>query len=161
MAFATLISYRKVLNSIWRPALGKQLFHQVRYSSLVKIADERAWSKKTYNNAISIVRCAFDFGYRDHSEHFNPARGLRSARLKKADRPRIDPFTMQDAETLIAAIHRDWGEAQGNYNEFRFFTGLRPSDERRKSGGERGIRTDFRPQVRSASYRFGKRSAPQ
>jgi hypothetical protein len=22
---------------------------------------------------------------------------------------------MHDAETLIAAIHRDWGEAQGNY----------------------------------------------
>jgi integrase len=34
-----------------------------------------------------------------------------------------------DAETLIAAIHRGWGEAQGNYDEFRFFTGLRPSEE--------------------------------
>jgi integrase len=30
---------------------------------------------------------------------------------------------------LIAAIHRDWGEAQGNYDEFRFFTGLRPSEQ--------------------------------
>ena len=30
---------------------------------------------------------------------------------------------------LIAAIHRDWGEAQGNFDEFRFFTGLRPSEE--------------------------------
>jgi len=30
---------------------------------------------------------------------------------------------------LIAAIHRDWGEAQGNYDEFRFFTGLRPFEE--------------------------------
>jgi hypothetical protein len=36
---------------------------------------------------------------------------------------------MHDAETLIAAIHRDWREAQGNYDEFRFFTGLRPSEE--------------------------------
>jgi integrase len=36
---------------------------------------------------------------------------------------------MHDAETLIAAIHRDWGEAQGNCDEFRFFTGLRPSEE--------------------------------
>jgi hypothetical protein len=26
-------------------------------------------------------------------------------------------------------IHRDWGEAQGNYDEFRFFTGLRPSEQ--------------------------------
>ena len=36
---------------------------------------------------------------------------------------------MHDAETLIAAIHRDWGEAQGNYDEFRLFTGMRPSEE--------------------------------
>jgi len=26
-------------------------------------------------------------------------------------------------------IHGDWGEAQGNYDELRFFTGLRPSEE--------------------------------
>ena len=30
---------------------------------------------------------------------------------------------------FIAALHRDWGEAYGNYDEFRFFTGLRPSEE--------------------------------
>ena len=122
-------SYRRVLNRVWRPALGKQLFHQVRYSALVKIADRESWSKKTYNNAISIVRRAFEFGYRDHPEQYNPARSLRSARLRRNDRPRIDPFAIQDAETLIAAIHRDWGAAQGNYDEFRFFTGLRPSEE--------------------------------
>lgn len=34
-----------------------------------------------------------------------------------------------EAEALIAAIHQDWGEAQGNYDEFRFFTGLRPSEQ--------------------------------
>jgi integrase len=101
----------------------------VRYSRLVAIADSNAWSKKTYNNAISILRRAFDFGYRDHPEQHNPARSLRSARLKRKDRPKIDPFSMQDAETLIGAIHRDWGEAQGNYDEFRFFTGMRPSEE--------------------------------
>jgi hypothetical protein len=33
------------------------------------------------------------------------------------------------AETLMAALDRDWGEAQGNYDEFRFFTGLRPSEQ--------------------------------
>jgi integrase len=129
LAASTLGSYRRVLNRVWRPVVGKQLFHQVRYSTLVQIADRQSWSKKTYNNAISIVRRAFDFGYRDHPEQYNPARGLRSARLTRNDRPRIDPFSIQDAETLIAAIHRDWGEAQGNYDEFRFFTGLRPSEE--------------------------------
>jgi integrase len=129
LATATLIGYRKVLDGVWRPALGQRLFYDVSYSQLVAIADRRDWSKKTYNNALSVLRRAFDFGYKDRPLEANPARGLRSARLRKTDRPKVDPFCMQDAEVLIAAIHRDWGEAQGNYDEFRFFTGLRPSEQ--------------------------------
>jgi integrase len=111
------------------PALGKHLFHQVRYSHLVRASDWQQWSKKTYNNAISVIRRAFEFGYRDHPRHLNPAADLRTVRLKRQDRPKIDPFNIQDAEKLIGALHRDWGEAQGNYDEFRFFTGLRPSEQ--------------------------------
>ena len=36
---------------------------------------------------------------------------------------------MPEAESLIARLHADWGEAIGNYDEFRFFTGLRPSEQ--------------------------------
>jgi integrase len=118
-----------VLDGVWRPALGKHLFHQVRYSHLVRASDWQHWSKKTYNNAISVIRRAFEFGYRDHPELPNPAAGLRTVRLKRQDRPKIDPFNIQDAETLIGALHRDWGATQGNYEEFRFFTGLRPSEQ--------------------------------
>ena len=96
---------------------------------LVKIADAAPWSRKTYNNAISVLRRAFKFGYRDHPERHDAAVGLKSARIRKKDRPVIDPFSIQDAEKIIAAIRQDWGEAQGNYDEFRFFTGLRPSEQ--------------------------------
>jgi integrase len=68
MAAVTLSTYRRVLNGVWRPAIGQSLFHQVTYSKLVEIADTRPWSKKTYNNAISILRRAFDFGYCNHPE---------------------------------------------------------------------------------------------
>lgn len=97
---------------------------------LVKIANgHKAWGKKTFNNAVSVLRRAFAFGYRDHPYRSNPAWALKGARLKRKHLPRIDPYRIQDAEELIAAIHRDWGEAQGNFHEFRFFTGLRPSEE--------------------------------
>ena len=129
MAAVTLASYRRVLNGIWRPQIGTVRFLDVRYSTLVKIADDADWSKKTYNNSISVLRRAFKFGYRDHPEKHDPTSGLKSARIRKKDRPVIDPFTIQEAETLIAAIHRDWGEARGNYDEFRFFTGMRPSEQ--------------------------------
>jgi integrase len=97
---------------------------------LVKVAlAHKAWSKKTYNNKISVLRRAFEFGYRDHPYQSNPAWALKGARIRRRDVPRIDPFRIQNAEALIAAIHQDWGEVQGNFHELRFFTGLRPSEE--------------------------------
>ena len=129
MTTVTLASYRKILNGIWRPRIGTIRFLNIRYSTLVEIADYPNWNKKTYNNAISVLRRAFKFGYRDYPEKYNPTFGLKSARILKKDRTKIDPFNIQEAETLIAAIHRDWGEAQGNYDEFRFFTGMRPSEQ--------------------------------
>lgn len=128
MAAVIVASYRKALNGFLGPRLGVMRFLNVRYSSLVRIADNTTWSKKTYNNAISVLRRAFKFGCRDYPELHNPTLSLKSARIHRKDRAVIDPFTIQDAERLIAAIHADWGEAQRNYDEFRFFAGLRPSE---------------------------------
>ena len=129
LAFVTAQGYRKLLAQIWRPEIGPRIFDEIRYSELAKIANAYQWSKKTYNNAISVIRCAFDYGYKDHPEKHNPASGLTCLRITKKDRPIVDPFTMQEAESLIAKLHADWGEAIGNYDEFRFFTGLRPSEQ--------------------------------
>jgi site-specific recombinase XerD len=106
LATVTLTSYRKILNAIWRPKIGTDRFLNVRYSTLVAIADAGEWNKKTYNNAISVLRRAFKFGYCDYPEKCNPIFRLKSARISKRDRIKIDPFTIQDAETLIAASSR-------------------------------------------------------
>jgi integrase len=129
LAPVTLKSHRQILDHVWRPALGRLPFLAVQYSMMVKVADSHCWNKKTYNNAISALRRAFAFGYLDYPDRIDPATRLRSAKMGKKDRPRIDPFSIQDAEVFIAALHQDWGEAHGNYEEFRFFTGLRPSEE--------------------------------
>ena len=129
MAPITVATYRRVLDGFWRSRIGSLPFLTVRYSLLVRVADEAPWSKKTYNNTISVLRRAFKFGHRDNPERHDPTVGLKSARIRRRDRPIIDPFSIQDAEALVAAVHRDWGEAQGNYDEFRFFTGLRPSEQ--------------------------------
>ena len=129
MAAVTLTSYRRILDGVWRPEIGPLRFLDVRYSTLVQIADGADWCKKSYNNAVSVLRRAFKFGYRDHPERHDPTRDLKGARIQRKDRPVIDPFNFDEAETLIAAIRRDWGDAQANYDEFRFFTGLRPSEQ--------------------------------
>jgi integrase len=129
MARVTLASYRKVLDGIWRSDIGQLRFLDVKYSQLVRIADRAGWSRKTHNNAISVLRRAFNFGYRDHPERHDPAREPKGARVQYKDRRRIDPFALDEAETLIGALRRDWGDGQANYDEFRFFTGLRPSEQ--------------------------------
>jgi integrase len=129
LAAVTVTCHRRILDRVWRPQLGNLPLMGIPYSMLVKIADGYPCNKKTYNNAVSALRRAFDFGYLDYPERRNPAAALKCARMGKRDRPPIDPFSIQDAEVFIAALHRDWGEAQGNYDELRFFTGLRPSEE--------------------------------
>jgi integrase len=129
LAFVTVYGYRNSLDTVWRPRIGKKDFESIRYSDLSKIADDFVWAKKTYNNAISVIRCAFEYGYRDLPEKSNPAERLKAMRITNKDREPVDPFPIAEAEILIAAIHRDWGEAQGDFDEFRFFTGLRPSEE--------------------------------
>ncbi len=129
LAPITLTTYRRTLNHLWRPAIGAHRFLDVRYSDLVQIADGPRWGKKTYNNAVSVLRRAFKFGYRNHPDRHDPTRELKGARIQGKDRPNIDPFALDEAETLVAALRKDWGDAQANYDEFRFFTGLRPSEE--------------------------------
>jgi integrase len=129
LAPVSLASHRQIIDHTWRPQLGHLPFLGIQHSMLIKIADAQRWTKKTYNNAVSALRRAFAFGYLDYLDRRDPAAALRCARIGKKDRPAIDPFSIQDAESFIAALRQDWGEVQGNYDEFRFFTGLRPSEQ--------------------------------
>jgi integrase len=128
MAYSTLNGYRKILNTVWKPEIGPEPFEAIVYSRLAKIVATHTKNKKTYNNVVSALRCAFEFGYKDHPEKHNPACGLGTLRITKKDRPTVDPFTIQEAEQIIARSHVEFGAAHGNYEEFRFFTGLRPSE---------------------------------
>jgi integrase len=80
-------------------------------------------------NVVSAIRTAFKFGYKDLPGKFNPALALSTLRITKKDRPPLDPFSVSDAEAIISASHRLHGEWYGNYEEFRFFTGLRQSEQ--------------------------------
>jgi hypothetical protein len=90
--------YRKILTQVWRPAIGKEMFEKIRYSRLSKVVNVYRWKKKTYNNAVSALRCAFEYGYRDFPEKHNPASALKCLRITKKDRRVIDPFTIKEAQ---------------------------------------------------------------
>jgi integrase len=130
MAFSTFISHRKLLQANWRPAIGHQFFLHVSYSTLVTVANAQGWkTKKTYNNGISAMRCAFEFGFKNFPDRRNPAEGLDTFRIKEKDQSPVDPFSAAEAEAIILGVHEEWGEAIGNFDEFRIFTGLRQSEQ--------------------------------
>jgi hypothetical protein len=104
LAASTVASHRQILNHDWRPHIGHLPFLDVPYSMLVKIADTHHGNKKTYNNSVSALRRAFDFGYLDYPERRDPAAALKCSRRGKKDRPSIDPFSIQDAEVLISQL---------------------------------------------------------
>lgn len=71
MAYSTLNGYRKILDTGWRPEIGNDHFEEIIYSRLAAIAAAHTKNMKTYNNVVSAVGCAFDFGYKDHPEKHN------------------------------------------------------------------------------------------
>jgi len=122
----TFDRHRQIINRVWRPHVDHWLLTKIAASTLQEVADQQCLSPKAYNDALGVASKAFDFGLRDFPGCPNPVTLIRRAKLKK--RP-IDPFSVHDAEKHIAALHEEWGEGQGNFDELRFFTGLRPCED--------------------------------
>lgn len=126
IAHSTKVGYTNVLAAFWRPKIGARYIDDIRYSDLKKIVAAHPWaSVKTRNNYLSIMKVVFEFAVADEIIDRNPAENLRSTRVQK--RP-ADPFTLAEAETIIAGIRADWGDRFADYIEWQFFTGCRPSE---------------------------------
>lgn len=126
LAHSTRESYRKILKRHWRPRFGKREFLNIKASELKTFIGSAVWdSKKTRNNVVSVGRRVFEFGYDDHPTLDNPAERLKSLRVQK---PKPDPFTLKEAEAIIAGVRKDWGTDDADYVEFQFFAGARPSE---------------------------------
>lgn len=129
LAYSTIEGYRKILAHHVEPDIGDKPFASILFSKLEEIANRHQGTKKTFNNVVSAIRGAWKYGYKDLPNQQDPALGLEGVRIPKREQPVPDPFSIGEAELHIKKIHEQWGEAQGNYDEFRFFTGLRPSEE--------------------------------
>jgi integrase len=125
LSSATLEAHRQILNRHWRPHLGQLLQKDCTTSQLQGLADAQALSRKTYNNVLGAIKGALAFGARDVPGQVNAAAALKYAKTPKV---RIDPFSVHEAETLIAALHADWCSGVAHFLELRFFVGLRPCE---------------------------------
>lgn len=129
LAFSTVTTYRRILAHVIEGQLGEKAFSAVTFDELEKIVNAQAGAKKTYNNKISAIKGAWEYGYKNLPNRANPAAGLDGVRITKKEKPKPDPFHVHEALEIIRQVGADWGEHQANYDEGRFFTGLRPSEQ--------------------------------
>jgi integrase len=133
LEYATRESYRLIID-YWKtvslgpdePPLAERDFDTIKYGELARFVGSHSWgTNKTRNNKVSVLRCVFDYGYADIEGKRNPAEKLEMLRVQK---PQPDPYTLDEALAIIADARQHWGESYGNYVEFQFFAGARPSE---------------------------------
>lgn len=123
---ATHVSYRKILNQFWYPKIGDRIMADIRYSELTTIIGEHPWTtRKTRNNNVSVGRLVFAFAVEDRIIQTSPAEKLKSLKIQ-TEPP--DPYTLKEAEALIAGALEHYSEEDANYFEFSCFAGTRPSE---------------------------------
>jgi integrase len=110
----------------WKARIGgKTLTALVHSDILAALATEPAWTGKTRNNKVSVLRQALALAIRDRKLQSNPLEGLEAAKHQK---PAPDPFTKDEADAIVADMLAHYPEQVGRYFEAKFFTGLRTSE---------------------------------
>ncbi|MDV3502529.1 Arm DNA-binding domain-containing protein [Marinobacter sp. M-5] len=123
---STLREYRNGVNRYFVPRLGEMPVDAVRYSHLVDLMSDIAWSSnKTRNNAIVPLRGIFKYAIADRLISHDPSAGLKFAKVQKTE---PDPLNLEEIELVLGWLSRNEHEVFLNFFEFAFFSGLRSSE---------------------------------
>lgn len=124
-ASSTLKGYRVACN-FWRARLGEKAIRALVHSDiLTALSTEPTWSGKTRNNKTSVLRQVLVLAMKDKVIGSNPIEGLESAEHQQ---PVPDPFSVEEAEAIIAAFAMRGDVEVSRYFGFKFYTGLRTSE---------------------------------
>lgn len=106
--------------------LGDVLLAGLKLSQVMGVlALKPKLSGKTVNNYAAVLKAALDLAVADRTLDRNVCDSLARAKWQKEP---PDPFTRDEAETIIAEMHRRHPGQVANLVEFWFFTGLRTSE---------------------------------
>ncbi len=130
ISWSTRVGYVKNLNSYWLPKLGERAIREITFEDLVNLLAEyvdTGISKKTRNNILISLRGTFKSALAQEWTKSNPTLLIDNSRLQ---RPKPDPFSLEEAEKILAALRKlPNGEQIADYYEFSFFAGLRTSEQ--------------------------------
>ena len=134
----TRYKYKQILNTVWVPHLYEKAVHTLTYSDLnsalitataeFKDKNEKEVSQSAYNNWLLCIRGVFHTAEKNQliKPANNPCQWLSN---KTRVKPEIDPFTLEEAELIIADIYKHEAQIWGAWYELGFFTGMRYPSE--------------------------------
>jgi integrase len=106
--------------------LGDRPVRMLKHSDvLTALASRPDLTGKTVNNYVSVLRKAMELAVADKTISTNPVSAVTRAKHQK---PLPDPFSRDEAESIVAHIAAHYPAPIANYVEFKFFTGLRTSE---------------------------------
>lgn len=106
--------------------LGDRLLKTLRHSDILKpLAQRQDLNGKTINNYVSVIRSALDLAVQDRLISASPAAEVPNAKRQKVI---PDPFSRDEAESIVAYARQHFPDQVANLIEFWFYTGLRTSE---------------------------------
>lgn len=124
-ADSTLKGYR-VAVAFWKRHLGTIPLKALKHSRILEaIATEPAWTGKTINNKVSVLRQALALAIRDGAIQSNPCDGIEATPHQS---PPPDPFSLEEVELILGDMRKRYDPQIALYFETKFFTGMRTSE---------------------------------
>lgn len=125
----THLNYKGALNLYWMPTLALVRIDLITTTLVRRILTSTEWkSPGVKRNALVRLSTILQAAMREGLIERNPAAALE---LPKRTKKEIDPFTLEEAEKIIARLyqHEHWpSRIYAAFFEFAFFTGLRLSE---------------------------------
>jgi integrase len=123
---STRSEYRRVKDNFWKPKLGHLPLKSVKHSDITKALKEGTWkSNRTRNNILYMLSSAFNLAVADGLITKNPCGTIESASWQKK---KPDPFSLEEANRIIASVAERYPMQVWNFYEFMFFSGLRTGE---------------------------------
>jgi integrase len=123
-AHSTRVSYERALKGYWYPAFGTKPIGSIRASEVHEVLAPLA--PKNRNNVLIPCRQTFAFAVADLVLDRSPIEKVKNAKVQKA---LPDPYSLDEANEIIADLRANAGEIVADYYEFAFFSGLRVSEQ--------------------------------
>ncbi|OGB00826.1 MAG: integrase [Burkholderiales bacterium RIFCSPHIGHO2_12_FULL_61_11] len=110
----------------WTGEIGDIAIRSLKHSNILKaLATRPLLTGKTVNNYVDVLRQAMQLAVLDKVLTANPVADIPRASHQKEP---PDPFSLEEAEKIIADMAKHYPEQVYNYCETKFFTGLRTSE---------------------------------